>query len=273
MTTTSPLFDGGSTPPTLPELYEKHLATPLFGPFAMAMIEAAALKPGERVLDVACGTGIVARLAQQRVGSEGAVVGVDISPAMLAVARQAAPLVEFRLGDAATLPLEYGEAFDAALCHQGFQFFPDKSTAAREFRGSLVSEGRALIATWLPLSESRAFFDLTSVAERHLGPINDRRHSFGDPDSLIRLRTEAGLKDVHVVTVTRRLRFDDPEPLVRLNAMALVGMSRGAGELAPVQHAALVEAIVADCGPVVARYADGGGMSFELSTNLAVGTA
>jgi SAM-dependent methyltransferase len=273
MTTTSQLFQGGSTPPTLPELYEKHLVDPLFRPFATAMIEAAALKPGERVLDVACGTGIVSRLAQQRVGTNGAVVGVDISPAMLAVARQTAPLVEFRLGDAAALPLEHGEAFDVALCHQGFQFFPDKSAAARELRGALVSEGRALIATWLPLSESGAFFDMTSVAERHLGPINDRRHSFGNPDSLIRAMSEAGLKGVRVVTVTRRLSFDDPEPLVRLNAMALVGMSRGAGELAPAQHAALVEAIVADCEPVVARYAEGDGMSFELSTNLATGIA
>lgn len=273
MSMTSPLFGAAGTPPNMPELYEKYLVVPLFRPFAVAMTEAAALKSGERVLDVACGTGIVARLAQQRVGADGAVVAVDLSPAMLAVGREVAPQVEFREGNASALPLEHGEAFDAALCHQGFQFFPDKAAAARELRRALVSGGRAFIATWVPLFESRAFFDMTNVAERHLGPVIDQRHSFGDPRALSQLLLDAGFKDVRVVTVTRRLHFEQPEALLRLNAMALVGMSKGGGALAPEQRAALVDAIVADCEPVVARYADGGGMSFDLSTNLAGGVA
>ena len=269
-TPTQQLFQSATS---LPELYETFLVDPLFRPFAMAMIDAALLTPGERVLDVACGTGIVTRLAQARVEPGGAVVGVDLSPLMLNVARRAVPSAEFREGNAAALPLEGGEKFDAVLCHQGVQFFPDKPAAAREMRRALVSGGRALIATWLPLADSTIFFDLTAIGERHLGAIHDHRHGFGDPQALTKVMSDAGFKDVRITTIKKRIHFDNAPALIRLNSMALVGMSTGAGELGGDRRTSLIDQIVADSEPVIARYADGNGISFDLSTNLAIGIA
>ncbi|MCO5108730.1 MAG: class I SAM-dependent methyltransferase [Burkholderiaceae bacterium] len=116
---------------SFPETYERCLVGPLFRPWAETILDDVDLAPGDRVLDVACGTGIVARLARERLGEAGRVVGVDISPAMLAVARTAAPAIDWREGDACALPLRDAEKFDVVVCQQGLQFFPDKPAGAR----------------------------------------------------------------------------------------------------------------------------------------------
>lgn len=96
---------------SLPELYERFLVEPLFRPFAQELLDRTALTPNARLLDVACGTGIVARLAQKPLSERGLVVGVDASPAMLGVARSVAPTIDWRQGDAARLP-RLGELAD-----------------------------------------------------------------------------------------------------------------------------------------------------------------
>src|SRR5262245_54249490 len=114
---------------SLPELYERFLVEPLFRPFSEVLLDRAALRDNDRLLDVACGTGIVARLALQKLGDRGRIVGVDASPAMLAIARAAAPAIDWRDGDAARLPIGNDEVFDLVSCHQGLQFFADKPAA------------------------------------------------------------------------------------------------------------------------------------------------
>src|SRR5262249_21040910 len=133
---------------SLPELYERFLVEPLFRPFAQELLDRTALAPTERLLDLACGTGIVARLAHEVVADRGRLVGVETSPKMLAVARSVAPTIEWRQGDAALLPIDRDEAFDVVTCHQGLQFFPDKPAAVREMRRVLAARGRVAIATW-----------------------------------------------------------------------------------------------------------------------------
>jgi len=85
---------------SFPEMYERWLVGPLFRPWAEMTIEEMKLSSGDRVLDIACGTGIVARVAAKRLADAGAVVGVDLSPDMLAVAHAAAPGVDWREGNA-----------------------------------------------------------------------------------------------------------------------------------------------------------------------------
>jgi ubiquinone/menaquinone biosynthesis C-methylase UbiE len=97
---------------SFPEMYERWLVGPLFRPWAEVILEEVALTPGDRFLDIACGTGIVARLARERLGDTGHVVGIDVSPQMLAVARAAAPGIDWREGNATALPLQDGEQFD-----------------------------------------------------------------------------------------------------------------------------------------------------------------
>jgi ubiquinone/menaquinone biosynthesis C-methylase UbiE len=256
---------------SFPAMYEQSLVGPLFRPFAEVLLDRLQPRTGERVLDVACGTGIVARLARERVGDGSAVVGVDVSPAMLDVARAVGPAVTWREGSALALPLAAGEVFDVVTCQQGLQFFPDRPAAAGQMRRALAPGGRIGVATWRSAAEVPLFAALQQVAERHLGPIADQRYGFGDGAALAALLRDAGLQDVTVETVTLPLRFDDGNVFVRLNAMALVGMSDTAKAMSEEARAAAVAAIIADSADAWRAYADGPAAVFDVSTNLATG--
>jgi ubiquinone/menaquinone biosynthesis C-methylase UbiE len=134
---------GGSAPGN----YERYFVPVIGAPLATDLIDIAGLRPGERVLDVACGTGIVARLAAERVGSTGTVTALDINPAMLAVARSVASpgmSIEWYESSAEAMPLP-DEAFDVVLCQLGLQFFPDRLAALREMQRVLAPGGRLVI--------------------------------------------------------------------------------------------------------------------------------
>ena len=126
------------------DVYERALVPAIFAPWAPLVVALAEPKPGERVLDVACGTGVVARFASQRVGRTGGVVGLDLNPGMLAVAAASAagpaatgaPIV-WREGSAVAMPLADG-SFDVVCCQLGLQFFPDRSAALAEMHRVLV---------------------------------------------------------------------------------------------------------------------------------------
>lgn len=131
--------------------YECVVARHIFRPWATLLADAARLRHGERVLDLACGTGLVARVAAQRVGPDGRVTGVDLNPGMIAVARSlAAPegaRIEWLEGDALAIPLA-DASVDAVLCQQGLQFFPDQGLAFREMRRVLKRGGRLAVSVW-----------------------------------------------------------------------------------------------------------------------------
>lgn len=131
--------------------YERVAVRYILGPWAPLLVEAAQLEAGERVLDVACGTGAVTRVAAQRVGPPGRVTGVDLNAEMLGVARSLPPAegapIEWIEGSALELPLP-DAGFDAVLCQQGLQFFPDKARALREMRRVVRHGGRLALSVW-----------------------------------------------------------------------------------------------------------------------------
>src|SRR5947208_16222203 len=133
------------------ELYERYVARYVLGPWAPLLVDAAHVSGGERVLDVACGTGVVARIAAERVGPSGRVIGVDLNPGMIRVARSLpAPVgapIEWLERSAVDLLLP-DASFDVVLCQQGLQFFPDKLVALREMRRVLVHGGRLALSVW-----------------------------------------------------------------------------------------------------------------------------
>ncbi len=252
-----------------PEMYERFLVGPFFRPWAEIILRRAGLTSGQRVLDVACGTGIVARLAKEQLGDGAHVVGVDVSAPMLAVAKGIAPSIEWRVGNAGALPIADDEKFEVVVCQQGLQFFPDKPAAARELRRVLAPSGTVAVATWRSAEEVPIFRDLQRVAERHVGAVVEARHSFGDADALERLLADAGLREIRVERMSRTTRFGDGTVFVRMNAMALVGMSAAGKSMSDDERAGIVGAIVEECAEILPSYADGIGIAFEVSTNVA----
>jgi ubiquinone/menaquinone biosynthesis C-methylase UbiE len=255
--------------PSFPEMYERWLAGSLFRPWADGTLDDVELSPGDQILDIACGTGVVARVAKARLGGAGHVVGVDISRDMLGVARAVAPDIDWREGSADALPLRDGEQFDVVVCQQGLQFFPDKPAALKQMRRALSKDGRVAVSTWLSDDEIPFFRELREVAERHLGAIADQRYSLGDADELEALIREAGFNDVRVKKMSRTIRFNDDAPLLRLNAMALVGMSAAARKMSDQERNEAVDTITSESAPVWQSYMNGSEVTFELATNLA----
>ena len=253
---------------SFPEMYEQALVGPLFRPWAELMLDDVELAAGDRVLDVACGTGIVARLAKQRLGDTGRVVGVDLSPAMLAVARRVGPDIEWREGDAGALPLLADERFDVVVCQQGLQFFPDRAAAVGQMGRALVEGGRLAVSTWRPDEELPVLRELRGIAERHVGPVMDRRHSFGEAGPLEGLLRDAGFHAVRSRTLSRTIHFDEGAVFVRLNAMALVGMSAGSKDMGDDERERTVAAIVRDSAGVLQAHTDAEGFAFELRANV-----
>ncbi len=198
-----------------PVNYERFFVPAIGAPLATDLIRLAALRPGERVLDVACGTGVVARLASQQVGATGTVAGLDINPGMLAVARSATPPdmpIEWHEASAEAMPLP-DESFDVVLCQMGLQFMPDKHAALREMQRVLVHGGRLILN--VPGPTPRLFTIMGEALERHIGAeaagFVNHVFSLHDTAEIQNLISGAGFHDVSVQSDTKSLRLPAPK--------------------------------------------------------------
>ena len=198
-----------------PENYERFFVPAIGLPLANDLIRLAALRAGERVLDVACGTGVVARLASQQVGATGTVAGVDTNPAMLAVARFATPPgtpFEWHEASAEAMPLS-DASFDVVLCQMGLQFMSDKDAALREMRRVLLRGGRLILN--VPGPAPRLFAIMGEALERHIGAeaAGFVHHVFSlhDTAEIQNLISGAGFHDVSVQSEIKLLRLPAPE--------------------------------------------------------------
>lgn len=196
------------------ENYERYFVPTIGIPFAAALLDAAGLRSGERVLDIACGTGVVTRLAAEQAGADGAVAGLDINPAMLAVARSVpspgAP-IEFHEANAESLPLADG-SFDVVISSLGLQFVADQASALREMRRVLAPDGRFAIATVGPTPP--LFAILEQALARHVKPevavFVRLVFSLYEPHDLEELASGAGFRDVEVRSKTLTLALPGP---------------------------------------------------------------
>ncbi|HEX2477799.1 MAG TPA: methyltransferase domain-containing protein [Geminicoccaceae bacterium] len=204
-------------------LYERSFVPALFGRFALVLADAADIGPGQRVLDVGCGTGVVAREAARRVGPEGGVVGLDLNPRMLAVARRVAPEIEWRQGDAGDLPFDDG-AFDVVVSQFAAMFFPDPALGLREMWRVLAPRGRLAVAVCGPLAAAAGYRALAEVAKRVCSPevLAMLRSPFalGDERRLAGLVAQAGIESARIVTRACAVEFPSIDALVHTEVRA-----------------------------------------------------
>jgi SAM-dependent methyltransferase len=204
-------------------LYERSFVPAIFAPAVVTVADAAGIGRADRVLDVGCGTGALAREAARRVGREGRVVGLDLNPLMLEVARSQAPGIEWRRGDAADLPYETG-AFDVVASQFALMFVPDPALALRAMWRVLAPDGRLAIAVCGPMANAPGYDALARVAERVCRPdvVELLRSPFvlGDKDRLATLVGGAGIKTAEIRTVASPVRFPSVDALVHTEVKA-----------------------------------------------------
>jgi ubiquinone/menaquinone biosynthesis C-methylase UbiE len=247
------------------EQYERLLVPAIFAPWATDLLTRLPPAAGERVLDVACGTGIVARRAARLVGPGGKVAGLDYSPAMIAVAqtRKDGAGIEWRQGDAHALPFA-AASFDVVFIQQGLQFFSDRALALREVHRVLASGGRVGISVWLGVERNPYGRELAAAVERHVDATLGAgmrtpfvQDAVGHLDTLLR---ETGFREVHAEAVQLALRVPSLADFVRQHLTALPVAARlgEAGE-------ATREALVSDVVQALSAYetADGWAVPFE----------
>jgi SAM-dependent methyltransferase len=197
--------------------YEQFFVPALFQEWAPRVVDAAQLQMGQRVLDVACGTGVLAREAASRVGPTGYVAGLDIAPGMLAVAARLAPGIEWRQGTAERLPYP-DQSFDAVVSQFGLMFFTDRRRALSEMLRVLGPGGHLAIAVWDSLDNTPAYADEVALLER----VADRRaadalrapFALGDREELTALFASAGVASVAISTHHGRAEFPSVRSMV-----------------------------------------------------------
>jgi ubiquinone/menaquinone biosynthesis C-methylase UbiE len=248
---------------TGPENYERYFVPAIAAPLAGDLVQAAALRPGERVLDLACGTGIVARLAAGRVGPAGRVIGLDINPGMLAVARAATPpgtVIGWHQAPAHASALP-DDAFDVVVCQLGLQFFPDQAAALREMHRVLAPGGRIVLNVPGPAPEP--FLILAGALARHirpeLAPFVQQVFSLHDTRHLQELLAQAGFARATAEPASVALALPPPAEFLwqYVHSTPLASAAAEAGEAA---RAALEHDVVTRWEP----FTHGGRLMLEL---------
>lgn len=183
--------------------YEALFVPALFEQYAPKVADAVSVGKGERVLDVACGTGILAREVLRRVGPGGRVVGIDPLPAMIEIAKQNAPAIEWREGKAESLPFA-DDSFDVVVSQFGLMFFSDRTRAIQEMLRVLTSGGRFAVAVWDSLENIPAYSSVVELLQRSAGQqaADALRAPFvlGDQSKLRKIFSEIGANSIEVTT-------------------------------------------------------------------------
>ena len=246
------------------------VASTVMMPWAENLVASASLTRGERVLDLACGTGVVGRAAATVVDTEGAVVGVDLDPTMVVMARSVTGL-DIREASAEATGLE-SESFDVVLCQQGLQYFPDPVAALRESVRCLRHGGRASFSVWADFTENPFIAGQMDALADHLPPeavAGFRRtniDSLGGEPGVASMFEEAGFVEIGVVS--ERLDVDLPPMREFIPKMiAAIGFAPVFDALSETEKKAVIERIQGS----VSEPATGDGATAHMTAVVASG--
>jgi SAM-dependent methyltransferase len=250
--------------------YEELHVPALFEQWALRVVDVAQVRAGDRVLDVACGTGVLAREAVSRAGSQGFVAGVDPSPGMLVVAERLESSVRWQEGVAESLPYDE-DSFDAVVSQFGLMFFTDRSAALREMKRVLVPGGRMAVAVWESLERSEAYPIAVELLERVAGSeaAEALRAPFvlGDPTELDRLFRSAGVESVNITTHHGTARFPSIRTMVEAD---LRGWLPVMGVVLPEEQ---IQQVLEEAEDALSRYVTAAGtVEFQSPAHIVSGT-
>lgn len=248
--------------------YERLHVDALFRQWTEPVLAAAGVGTGDEVLDVACGTGVLARAARVRSGPTGWVTGVDIGPGMIAVAERVDPAVRWIVGDAGRLPLE-DSSFDAVVSQFGLMFFPDPVGAIREMLRCVRPGGRVVVAVWDALDHTQAYPQCVDLLDRRAGTAaaDALRAPFvlGDVGMLRGLFEQAGATSVSLSTRHASAMFPSVRSMVEADLRGWLPV------MGVVLDDALVESILVEADDVLGEHVGADGtMVFDAPAHIVV---
>lgn len=251
--------------------YDALFVPALFGQWAPKLARAAQLEPGQRVLDVACGTGVLARQVDAETGPTGYVAGLDAHLGMLAVARELAPTVDWRHGAAEAIPFP-DRSFDRVVSQFGLMFFDDPTKGVREMLRVFAPDGRLVVAVWDSLDSIPAYADEVAVLERLAGgrAADAVRVPFtlGERQRLTELFGDAGAASIDITTERGTARFPSVRVMVEADLrgwLPVMGVTLGEQEIG---H------IVREAERVLGSYVTADGtVEFDCAAHVVIATA
>jgi SAM-dependent methyltransferase len=201
------------------EVYESCFVPAIFGAWAGPVADAAGIRRGDKVLDVGCGTGVLAREALRRVGQEGTVVGLDLNNGMLVVAARAEPKIDWRQGDAASLPFE-DASFDVVVSQFALMYFSDRLASLSQMWRTLAPGGRLAVAAWAPIDRARGYQILVDIAARQCGGdaagVLAAPYVLDDRAELAKLFVDSGISGASLTLYEGSIRFPSIKEFIRI---------------------------------------------------------
>ncbi|MBC8438249.1 MAG: methyltransferase domain-containing protein [Deltaproteobacteria bacterium] len=206
-----------------PNAYEKYIVPAYTWVWAKEIVKRACLREGEKILDVACGTGLVARIAADEQSNPGLIYGVDVNEVMIKKARNIGKSINFYHSDVLEMPFS-NNYFDVIFCQQGLQYFPDPGSALKEMNRVLVENGRILLSVWRPIKYSPFYKSLCKVLEKYVNTKSasmlSAAFTFGDFGKLKSLFSDAGFNCININIVVKQMRYSPFEEFVVGGIMA-----------------------------------------------------
>lgn len=254
-------------------IYEEQKVPTVFGPLAAATVERMPPQDGDSILDLACGTGILARTLRQRASADTTVTGADFNVGMLAVAAEVADPalgpIKWREANVMDLPFADG-AFNKLYCQQGFQFFPDEQMALREMRRVLKLGGRLLMTIWR--GDSALFETVAQVlGKRFDQAMADKAmlpFRYGGRDNLIERMGAARFSDISRDCLPMDRVIVDSHQAIELE----IAGSPVAVDLTGIDTADMQE-IVAQCRAALGQFRQGDELILRQTTDVYLATA
>ena len=249
-------------------LYEDQKVTAMFGPLARAILDVVAVTTDDRILDVACGTGIVSRTIRNKVSTDTAIAGIDINESMLQLAQKITDDQQkdfsWHHGNVTELPFKEN-AFTAVFCQQGIQYFPDEQAALKEMNRVLASNGQLILSVWGGASDF--FVAMAESVSKHINPELGAKYlapfSFKLMEQLPSMLETAGFKDISVKNLSVDRVITNTEISIPKEILA-----HPAGQKVQDAGEGVVKAITNDVAIACTKYQSGKDMVIPQRVNL-----